>query len=137
MTVDGETVGRISPGLVVFLGVGAGDSRDDARYLAEKVANLRIFDDEAGKMNLSCADLGFAILAVSQFTLYGDCRKGRRPSFTAAAPPEKGLELYNAFVDELRRIGSRVETGRFQAVMTVSVENDGPVTILLDSGKQF
>ncbi len=137
MTVDGETVGRIGPGLVVFLGVGAGDSRDDARHLAEKVANLRIFDDEAGKMNLSCADLGFAILAVSQFTLYGDCRKGRRPSFTAAAPPEKGLELYNAFVDELRRIGSRVETGRFQAVMTVSVENDGPVTILLDSGKQF
>ncbi|MBC7083630.1 MAG: D-tyrosyl-tRNA(Tyr) deacylase [Firmicutes bacterium] len=135
--VDGETVGRIGPGLVVFLGVGTDDSRDDARYLAEKVANLRVLDDEAGKMNLSCLDLGLPVLAVSQFTLYGDCRRGRRPSFTEAAPPEKGLELYGAFVEELRRTGLIVETGRFQAVMTVFVENDGPVTILLDSKKQF
>lgn len=135
--VDGETVGRIGPGLVVFLGVGTDDSRDDARYLAEKVANLRVLDDEAGKMNLSCLDLGLPVLAVSQFTLYGDCRRGRRPSFTEAAPPEKGLELYSAFVEELRRTGLAVETGRFQAVMTVFVENDGPVTILLDSKKQF
>ncbi|MGE5573271.1 MAG: D-aminoacyl-tRNA deacylase [Bacillota bacterium] len=137
VTVDGETVGRIGPGLVVFLGVGADDTRDDARYLAEKVANLRVLDDESGKMNLSCLDLELPVLAVSQFTLYGDCRRGRRPSFTEAAPPEKGLELYNVFTEELRRTGLEVETGRFQAVMTVSVENDGPVTILLDSRKRF
>lgn len=137
VVVDGETVGRIGRGLVVFLGVGTDDSQDDARYLAEKVAGLRVMDDEAGKMNLSCLDLGLPVLAVSQFTLYGDCRKGRRPSFTGAAPPEKGLELYGAFVTELRRTGLVVETGRFQAAMTVFVENDGPVTILLDSRKQF
>lgn len=137
VVVDGETVGRIGPGLVVFLGVGSGDSQEDARYLAEKVANLRVLDDDKGKMNLSCLDLGLPVLVVSQFTLYGDCRRGRRPSFTEAAPPEKGLELYTAFVKELRGTGLIVETGKFQATMTVFVENDGPVTILLDSKKLF
>ncbi|MGE5593884.1 MAG: D-aminoacyl-tRNA deacylase [Betaproteobacteria bacterium] len=137
VVVDGETVGRIGPGLVVFLAVGAGDSPEDARYLAEKVANLRVLDDETGKMNLSCLDLGLPVLVISQFTLYGDCRRGRRPSFTEAAPPEKGFELYTAFVKELRGTGLIVETGRFQAVMTVFVENDGPVTILLDSKRLF
>ncbi|MEW5865228.1 MAG: D-aminoacyl-tRNA deacylase [Bacillota bacterium] len=137
VSVDGETVGSIGPGLVVFLGVGQDDSRDDASYLAEKVGNLRIFEDQAGKMNLSCIDVSLPVLVVSQFTLYGDCRKGRRPSFTEAAPPERANELYNEFVEEVRRLGIEVETGRFQTVMTVSVDNDGPVTILLDSKKQF
>ncbi|MCR4402215.1 MAG: D-aminoacyl-tRNA deacylase [Firmicutes bacterium] len=137
VVVGDEVVGRIGRGVVVFLGVGADDSQEDARYLAEKVAGLRILDDEAGKMNLSCLDLGLPVLAVSQFTLYGDCRRGRRPSFTEAARPEKGLELYGTFVTELRRTGLVVETGRFQAAMTVFVENDGPVTILLDSRKLF
>lgn len=137
VSVDGETVGSIGPGLVVFLGVGQDDSRDDASYLAEKVGNLRIFEDQAGKMNLSCLDVSLPVLVVSQFTLYGDCRKGRRPSFTEAAPPERANELYNEFVEEVRRLGIEVETGRFQTVMTVSVDNDGPVTILLDSKKQF
>ncbi|MFZ5923662.1 MAG: D-aminoacyl-tRNA deacylase, partial [Bacillota bacterium] len=135
VSVDGETVGSIGPGLVVFLGVGQDDSRDDASYLAEKVGNLRIFEDQAGKMNLSCLDVSLPVLVVSQFTLYGDCRKGRRPSFTEAAPPERANELYNEFVEEVRRLGIEVETGRFQTVMTVSVDNDGPVTILLDSKK--
>lgn len=137
VSVDGETVGSIGPGLVVFLGVGQDDSRGDASYLAEKVGNLRIFEDQARKMNLSCLDVGLPVLVVSQFTLYGDCRKGRRPSFTEAAPPETANKLYNEFVERVRQLGLEVETGRFQAVMTVSVDNDGPVTILLDSKKQF
>ncbi len=137
VSVDGQVVGSIGPGLVVFLGVGRDDSDGDADYLAEKVANLRVFGDSEGKMNLSCMDLGLPALIVSQFTLYGDCRKGRRPSFTEAAPPERAVELYGKFVQRLRALGLAAETGRFQAMMTVSVENDGPVTILLDSRKQF
>lgn len=137
MSVDGKIVGSIGPGLVVFLGVGAGDSADDARQLAEKVAHLRVFNDGAGKMNLSCVDLGLAVLVVSQFTLYGDCRKGRRPSFSTAAPPELANGLYEEFVERIRILGITAQTGRFQAVMTVTVANDGPVTILLDSTKLF
>ncbi|HXL04209.1 MAG TPA: D-aminoacyl-tRNA deacylase [Bacillota bacterium] len=137
VTVQDEIVGEIGPGLVVFLGVGEDDSLDDLRYLVDKVANLRIFEDDSGKMNLSVLQLNLQVLVVSQFTLWGDCRRGRRPSFSHAASPEKALEMYEEYVRRLRGAGLSVETGRFQAMMTVSVENDGPVTILLDSDKLF
>jgi D-tyrosyl-tRNA(Tyr) deacylase len=137
VTVGNEVVGEIGPGLVVFLGVGEDDTCDDLRYLADKVANLRIFDDDDGKMNLSALELNLQVLVVSQFTLWGDCRKGRRPSFSHAAPPEKAVEMYEEYVRRLQGAGLSVETGRFQAMMTVSLENDGPVTILLDSDKLF
>lgn len=137
VTVEDEIVGEIGPGLVVFLGVGEDDTCDDISYLVDKVANLRIFEDDDGKMNLSALQLNLQVLVVSQFTLWGDCRRGRRPSFSHAAPLEKAVAMYEEYVRRLRGAGLSVETGRFQAVMTVSVENDGPVTILLDSEKLF
>jgi len=130
--VDGAVVGEIGPGLLVFLGVTHGDGEEAARYLAGKVAGLRVFEDEEGKMNRGVTEAGGAVLAVSQFTLYGDCRKGRRPSFDAAARPETALALYDRFVQELRILGLRVGTGVFQAHMQVELINDGPVTLLLE-----
>ncbi len=135
--VNGETVGSIGPGLVVFLGVGKEDGPEDGDYLANKIAGLRIFEDEAGLMNLSLQESEGSVLSISQFTLLGDCRKGRRPGFSAAAPPEKAEELYEHFCKNLRREGINVATGRFQTTMRITVENDGPVTILLDSKKLF
>jgi D-tyrosyl-tRNA(Tyr) deacylase len=130
--VDGAVVGEIGPGLLVFLGVTHGDGEEAARDLAGKVAGLRVFEDEEGKMNRGVTDAGGAVLVVSQFTLYGDCRKGRRPSFDAAARPETALPLYERFVQELRTLGLRVATGVFQAHMQVELTNDGPVTLLLE-----
>lgn len=135
--VEGNTIGAINGGLLVFLGVTHADTENDAKYLADKIAGLRIFEDEAGKMNLSVQDVGGSVLSVSQFTLYGDCRRGRRPSFTEAAGAEQGQVLYEAFNNALRAQGLAVETGQFQAHMAVSLVNDGPVTMLLDSTKQF
>ena len=131
--VDGGVVGKIESGLVVLLAVAADDSVSDADYLADKIINLRIFSDADGKMNLSLLDSGGAMLVVSQFTLYGDVRRGRRPSYTEAAEPEKANLLYSYFVDRLRSAGVRVETGVFQAHMQVNLTNDGPVTIIVDS----
>jgi D-tyrosyl-tRNA(Tyr) deacylase len=135
--VAGEIVGEIGAGLLALLGVARDDTRDDADYLADKIANLRVFDDDEGKMNRSLLETGGEILVVSQFTLYGDVRRGRRPSYTDAAEPEKANELYEYFVERVRSLGVRVETGVFQAMMKVSLTNDGPVTILLDSRKAF
>ena len=132
VSVAGEPVGTIGPGLVVLLGVAAGDTPEDAAYLAGKIAHLRIFEDEAGKMNRSLLETGGGLLAVSQFTLLADCRRGRRPSFAQAAPPEQAEALYEAFVAAAARHGVTVATGRFRAMMQVSLVNDGPVTILLD-----
>jgi len=137
VTVGGRQVGAIGPGMLVLLGVGEGDEEEDAHYVAGKVARLRIFDDEEGRLNLSVQDVGGQVLLVSQFTLYGDCRKGRRPSFTRAADPEKAERLYKAVASRLRRAGVDVQTGRFQAEMAVSLTNDGPVTVLIDSEKVF
>lgn len=137
VTVDGEVVGRIGRGMCVLLGVAADDADSDVAYLANKIVGLRIFHDDEGKMNRSLAEIGGAMLVVSQFTLYGDCRKGRRPSFIAAAPPERADELYRNFVDVVREQGIPVETGRFQAMMEVALVNDGPVTLLVDSRKLF
>jgi D-tyrosyl-tRNA(Tyr) deacylase len=137
VTVNGEITGEIGPGLLVLLGVGQGDTRADADYLAEKIIGLRIFEDAGGKMNLSVVDVGGAVLAVSQFTLYGDTRRGKRPSFDAAAPPQQARELYEYFVEKIRAAGLRCETGRFQEMMQVELVNEGPVTILLDSAKTF
>jgi D-tyrosyl-tRNA(Tyr) deacylase len=131
--VEGENLGEIGNGLLVLLGVAKGDEEKDADFLAEKIAGLRIFGDGEGKMNLSVVDVGGAILAVSQFTLLGDSRKGRRPSFIDAAPPEVADRLYQHYVARTRKLGVRTETGRFQAHMEVRLVNDGPVTILLDS----
>ena len=135
--VPGQTAGEIGAGLLVLLGVAREDSNEDADYLAEKIANLRIFDDPDGKMNRSLLETGGAMLVVSQFTLYGDVRRGRRPSYSDAAEPEKANQLYEYFVERARSLGARVETGVFQAMMMVSLTNDGPVTILLDSRKAF
>ena len=135
--ISNEVVGKIGAGLVVLLAVARDDIRDDADYLAEKITNLRIFSDDEGKMNRSLLDTGGAMLVVSQFTLYGDVRGGRRPSYSDAAEPEKANELYEYFVERVRSLGVRVETGVFQATMKVSLVNEGPVTILLDSGKLF
>lgn len=137
VTVEGETVGKIDNGLMVLLGVGAEDDDKDIQYLADKIINLRIFEDENGKMNVSLKDVGGELLVVSQFTLYGDCRKGKRPSFDKAAKPEAAQELYERFVEVCRGYGVKVETGKFQAMMMVEIHNDGPVTMLIDSKREF
>lgn len=137
VTVGKEIVGSVDHGLVVFLGVGRDDTEEDVRYLAEKIVYMRIFEDCDGKLNLSVKDVNGSILAVSQFTLYGDCRKGRRPSFAESAPAEEAERLYNRFVEIIRSSGIRVDTGRFQTMMLVEIHNDGPVTIMLDSKKGF
>lgn len=135
VTVAGEVTGRIEKGLLVFLGVADGDTQKDLQYIVDKVVGLRVFEDADGKMNLSVKDVGGAILAVSQFTLYGDCRHGKRPSFTAAAKPDFANAIYEQFVAGCQSAGVAVETGRFRTHMLVELENDGPVTILLDSSK--
>ncbi|MDO3409013.1 D-aminoacyl-tRNA deacylase [Saccharibacillus sp. CPCC 101409] len=135
VSVDGSVVGRIDEGLVILVGVTQSDTEKDALYLADKAAGLRIFEDEAGKMNRSVEDIGGKVLSVSQFTLYGDTRKGRRPSFTAAARPEPALALYEAFNKALRARGLTVETGVFGAMMDVSLVNWGPVTLIVESGE--
>lgn len=137
VTVEGRVIGEIGPGLLVLLGVSASDTEADTDYLAGKIAGLRIFEDQEGKMNRSVADAGGAVLAVSQFTLYGDVRRGKRPSFDNAARPERARELYEYFVAQVRQSGLRCETGQFQAMMSVSLVNEGPVTLLLDSSKTF
>ena len=137
VTVSGEISGEIGVGILTFLGVGAKDSDEDVRYLADKTVHLRIFPDNAGKMNRSLLDIGGGMLIVSQFTLFGDCRKGRRPSFTGAAPPEKAEMLYHAFVEEIEKLGIITSTGIFGAMMEVDLVNDGPVTLLLDSKGTF
>lgn len=137
VTVDGTTVGSIDHGLLVLLGVSITDSESDADYLADKIAGLRIFEDKEGKMNLSVADAGGGVLAVSQFTLYGDVRRGKRPSFDDAARPEQARKLYEYFVEKIRAAGLQCETGQFQAMMRVELVNEGPVTIMLDSAKAF
>ena len=137
VTVSQEVSGEIGPGILTFLGVCPDDSREDVRYLAEKSVHLRIFPDEAGKMNLSLLDIEGGMLVVSQFTLFGDCRKGRRPSFVGAAPPEKAQALYEAFVDAIQGFGVTTSTGRFGEMMDVELVNDGPVTLVLDSKGAF
>jgi len=137
VSVGEEVVGKIGPGLLVLLGVAKSDTVAQAEYLAAKITGLRVFNDENGKMNLSLAETQGAVLAVSQFTLYGDVRKGKRPSFDEAAPPELARELYEYFVAKIREVGIPCETGRFQALMQVELVNDGPVTILLDSTRAF
>lgn len=135
VTVGDATTGEIGSGLLMLLGVSAKDSEADADYLLEKIVNLRIFDDDTGKMNLSLVNTGGAMLVVSQFTLYGDTRRGRRPSYISAAPPDKANRLYEYFVSRSREVIANVQTGRFQAMMKVELVNDGPVTIILDSEK--
>lgn len=137
VTVNSDVVGEIGPGLLVLLGVGRDDAQSDAIYLAEKISGLRIFEDDQGKMNRNVQEAGGSILAVSQFTLYGDVRRGKRPSFDEAAPPEEAKQLYEFFVEKIRAFGLRCETGQFQAMMQVELVNEGPVTILLDSKKNF
>ncbi len=137
VTVEGTVVSEIGKGLLVFLGVAQEDTPADVDYMANKIANLRIFEDDEGLMNLSILDVGGEALVVSQFTLYGDCRKGRRPSFIAAARPEKADPLYQAFMDAISRLGVPVKAGIFQAMMDVELINDGPVTMMLDSNKLF
>jgi D-aminoacyl-tRNA deacylase len=137
VSVGEEVVGKIGPGLLVLLGVAKSDTVAQAEYLAAKITGLRVFNDENGKMNLSLAETQGAVLAVSQFTLHGDARKGKRPSFDEAAPPELARELYEYFVAKIREVGIPCETGRFQALMQVELVNDGPVTILLDSTRAF
>src|ERR1700688_5244522 len=132
---NGEITGQIGLGLLVLLGVGRDDTEADAIYLAEKIAGLRVFEDDQGKMNRSVQDVGGSLLAVSQFTLYGDVRRGKRPSFDGAAPPEKARQLYEFFVEPIRATGLRCETGHFQEMMKVELVNEGPVTILLDSAR--
>ncbi len=137
VTVDNQIVGKIDEGLLVLWGVGEQDGEEDCRWLVDKVVGLRIFEDEEGKMNRSILDVKGEILMVSQFTLYGDCRKGRRPSFSSAAPPEKAKALFDQAVAKMREYDIKVETGIFQADMKVELVNDGPVTLLLDSEKTF
>ena len=137
VSVSGEVVGRIGWGLVAFVGVASGDTAKEAQYLAQKTVSLRIFSDEAGRFNLSALDIKGELLVVSQFTLLADTRKGRRPSFVAAAPPAQAEGLFEQFVAALRATGLKVETGRFQQYMQVEIHNDGPVTIMLDSREKF
>ena len=137
VSVAGEVVGRIGRGLVVFVGVANGDTEKDARYLAQKTVNLRIFSNQVGRFNLSALDIQGALLLVSQFTLLADIRKGRRPSFSDAAPPAQAEQLFEQFVEQARATGLKVETGRFQQYMQVEIHNDGPVTILLDSREKI
>jgi D-aminoacyl-tRNA deacylase len=133
VSIDGEVVGAVERGLLVLLGVTHTDTPDQARWMADKVANLRIFSDAEGKMNLGVADVGGGVLVVSQFTLYGNCEKGRRPSFIGAARPEQAIPLYEQFINELKALGIPVASGRFGAMMQVELVNDGPVTIILDT----
>jgi D-tyrosyl-tRNA(Tyr) deacylase len=135
--VDGRIIGEIGAGLLIFLGVGQNDSEKDCEYLANKIANLRIFPDENDLMNLSLIDIKGAALVVSQFTLWGDCRKGRRPSFAKAAKPVEAEAFYEFFIGKMKNIGLKVSTGKFQEMMDVSLVNDGPVTLLIDSAKEF
>ena len=137
VTIGDEVTGEIGHGLLVLLGVGQNDSESDAEYCADKICGLRVFEDEQGKMNRSLLDGGGSVLAVSQFTLYGDVRRGKRPSFDAAARPEQAKRLYEYFVEKIRAAGLRCETGRFQEIMQVALVNEGPVTILIDSEKKF
>ncbi|AGA69931.1 D-tyrosyl-tRNA(Tyr) deacylase [Desulfitobacterium dichloroeliminans LMG P-21439] len=137
VSVEGEVVGKIRAGLLIFFGVGQRDGVSDLDWLVDKIVGLRIFEDEDGKMNRSILDVGGEVLMVSQFTLYGDCRKGRRPSFSSAAPPEEAKILFEQAVEKIRGYGIHVETGVFQAEMKVELVNDGPVTMLLDSEKNF
>jgi D-tyrosyl-tRNA(Tyr) deacylase len=137
VTVDGSVIGQIGRGFLVLLGISHGDTQKDVVWMATKIAGLRVFEDSEGRMNLGLADVGGAVLLVSQFTLYGDCRKGRRPSFIEAARPEVAVPLYQAVAAELRGAGLQVETGKFQAHMDVRLLNDGPVTLLLDSTQLF
>jgi len=137
VTVDGEIEGKNEKGIVVLLGIGQDDTEKDIQYLSDKIVNLRIFDDENGKMNISLLDVKGELLIVSQFTLYGDCRKGKRPSYDKAARPEKAEVLYDKFVEACKKYDIKVETGKFQAMMMVEIHNDGPVTLLLDSKKEF
>ena len=135
--VNGIKTGTISKGIVTFLGIHRSDDRQEITWVADKIINLRIFPDPDGKMNISLADINAEMLIVSQFTLYADCRKGRRPGYSGAAPPEIAEPIYNRFVDEVRKKGINAATGRFQAMMDVTLVNDGPVTLLLDSEKKF
>jgi len=135
--VDGESVGSIENGLLVFIGIGQDDVDRDVSYIADKLSALRLFDDVNGKINWSVSDVGGSLLVVSQFTLFGDCRRGRRPSYAAAASPETARQLYENVIDRLRRHGCSVQTGKFQAHMDVECVNDGPVTVLLDSNRAF
>jgi D-aminoacyl-tRNA deacylase len=135
--VKGQVVGRIGPGMLVLLGIAREDTPETGRGMAEKIVRLRIFDDPEGRMNLDVREASGSVLAVSEFTLYGDCRKGRRPSYMDAAPPDDALPLYHAFVESLKALGGKVETGEFRAMMDVELVNDGPVTLLLDSDRVF
>jgi len=135
--VEGRVVGAIGPGLLVLVGIAREDTPETGKVLAEKIANLRVFDDDQGRMNRSLLETGGAVLCVSQFTLYGDCRKGRRPSYDRAAPPEAAQTLYESFAASLGALGVKVETGEFRAMMEVELVNDGPVTLLLDSERIF
>ncbi|HBG18085.1 MAG TPA: D-tyrosyl-tRNA(Tyr) deacylase [Desulfobulbaceae bacterium] len=137
ITIDGVTTAAIGSGLVILLGIRASDTADDAKWLIDKIVNLRIFEDQDGKMNISLADTGGEMLIISQFTLYGDCRKGRRPGFSTAAPPAIAEPLYNRFIELAEESGIRVATGVFQAAMQIELVNDGPVTLLVDSEKCF
>lgn len=137
VTVDDELIASIGEGLVVLLGVKHGDNSSDVQYLVDKIANLRVFEDDNGKMNLSALELSKEVLVVSQFTLYGDCRKGRRPSFTEAADPTEANALYRQLVESLTKLGLKVQTGQFQVQMLVEIFNDGPVTLLLDSSRMI
>ena len=133
VSISGEVISRIGSGLLVLIGIAQGDQSSDARYLADKIAHLRIFEDDRGKMNRSLLDTGGQMLVVSQFTLLGDCRKGRRPSFVKAAPPDIADSLYECFAEQVRQKGVEVKTGRFRAMMDVSLINDGPVTLILET----
>lgn len=135
--VEGRTIGRIGPGVLVLVAIAREDTRETGKLLAEKIASLRIFNDDEGRMNLNLREAGGEVLVVSEFTLYGDCRKGRRPSYTQAARPEEARPLYHAFVESIAALGVPVETGEFQAMMDVELVNDGPVTLLLDSDRVF